>query len=102
MSFMFLKKAPEPVVEASAVKEPEPVKIIESEELLRELEEKYNRTQQYFLTDRFQSYTEASNQLEEILSTYQTTRRRIRDWRKPSFLSLMGIWIAREKIVFIN
>ena len=48
----------------------QPEKVVESAELLKELEEKYAQTAQYFVTDRFQSYTEATNRLEEILATY--------------------------------
>lgn len=48
----------------------EPTKVIDSQELLKELEEKYNQANQYFITDRFQSYTEAENRLNQILTTY--------------------------------
>lgn len=53
----------------------QPEKIVESEELLRELEEKYQQSNQYFITDRFQSYTEATNRLEEILGTYPSHKK---------------------------
>lgn len=61
---------PEVPVEASAPPVQQPEKVVESEELLRELDEKYAQTNQYFITDRFQSYTEAVNRLEEILATF--------------------------------
>ena len=57
-----------PVVDNAPVVQPE--KVVESEELLRELDEKYAQASQYFITDRFQSYTEATNRLEEILATF--------------------------------
>lgn len=69
--YFLLKGSEVPSVDqAAAPVESAPVKVIESEELLRELEEKYQQAQQYFITDRFQSYTEAANRLEEILSTF--------------------------------
>jgi tetratricopeptide (TPR) repeat protein len=72
LGYFFMKpKVVETVVTTEAPAQPaQPIKVIESEELLRELEEKYQQAQQYFITDRFQSYTEATNKLEEILSTY--------------------------------
>lgn len=45
-------------------------KVIDSQELLKDLEEKYNQANQYFITDRFQSYTEAESRLNEIITTY--------------------------------
>ena len=44
--------------------------VIDTQELLKELEEKYNQANQYFITDRFQSYSAAADRLEEILKTY--------------------------------
>jgi len=70
-AYVFLSPAPTMVAtetKTEAVKEPE--KVVESAELLRELDDKYLQANQYFITDRFQSYTEATNQLEEILSTF--------------------------------
>lgn len=69
-AFVFLRPNSDAPVAENAVTTSQPEKVIESEELLRELDEKYLQTNQYFITDRFQSYTEATNRLEEILNTF--------------------------------
>lgn len=71
-AFVFMKSSVPsvPVVDNAAPAASQPEKVVESEELLRELDEKCSQASQYFITDRFQSYTEATNRLEEILATF--------------------------------
>lgn len=44
--------------------------VVDSEQLMKELDEKYAQTPPYYLPDRFQGYSDAAGKLQEIVTTY--------------------------------
>lgn len=66
-AFVFLKskKTAEPAAITAT-----PEKVVDSQELLKELEEKYHQSNQYFISDRYQNYSEGVSKLEEIINIY--------------------------------